>query len=232
MMKNTNVRVSDISGVVTFYTDPNGTGEIFSTSTDNSDLSVVGLANTFSSVSLPAQTKVVMYSGANYTGKTLTIGNGSTKTLVIDFSQTIGAFPDNVFTGMSWGGINMNDQVYSFQLVENLGESCECSFYEFTLQYNDMGNEPVILYEDYCGYNYLTYFYADDANFGPEHNDRTSSLLVFGNQYAYLYQDNGYAGGVSSFEGTGTINIARVYNIDGDVSWLNDTASSIKVGNK
>lgn len=226
------IKVSDISGTVTWYVDSHGSGKSYSTSQNNADLSAVDFTDTFSSVSLPPQTKVVMYSGTNYTGEKLTIGNGSTKTLLIDFSETIGSFPGNIHTGMDWDGINMNDQCKSFQLYENIAETCRCSFFEFTLQYNNMGDEPVILYHYYSGYSYLTYFYADDPNFGPEHNDSTSSLLVFGDQYAYLYEDNNYAGGVSSFEGTGVVNLARIYNLDGDVSWLKDTASSIKVGSK
>jgi len=173
-----------------------------------------------------------MYSGANYTGKALTIGNGSTEPLVIDFSQTIGAFDGGIHVGMTWDGININNQCYSFKLYENIDELCHCSYFEFSLKYNNMGNEPVILYKDYYGYNYLTNFYADDPNFDPEHNDETSSVLVFGDEYAYIYQDNDYAGGVSLFDGSGVIDVARIYNMDGDLSWLNDTASSIKVGSK
>lgn len=221
-----------ITNPVVFYADSHGTGASYSTTEDNSDLSEFGLANTFSSVSLPPQTKVIMYAGANFTGKMLTIGNGSSQELIVDFSQTIGAFPSNIHTGMSWDGINFDDQCYSFKLYENIGESCKCSYFEFSLKYNNMGDEPVILYEGYNGYDYLTYFYANDPNFGPEHNDRTTSLLVFGNEYAYLYQDNDYSGGVSSFDGTGVIDIARIYNLNGDISWLNKTASSIKVGRK
>ncbi|WP_313438305.1 hypothetical protein [Atlantibacter hermannii] len=231
-MKNTTQQVNDISDAVVFYVNAAGTGASYSFTQDQSDLSAMGLENTFSSVSLPPQTKVVMYSGANYTGKTLTIGNGSSIPLTVDFSQTIGAFPGNIHTAFSWDGINMNDQCYSFKLVDNINETCQCSFFEFTLKYDAYGDEPVILYENFNGGAYLTYFYADDANFGPLHDDRTSSLLVFGNEYAYLYQGNNFSDGVSAFEGTGIIDHARIYNLDGDVSWLNDSASSVKVGLK
>ncbi|WP_336220558.1 hypothetical protein [Citrobacter amalonaticus] len=231
-MKSNNLNINNISTPVVFYVEPNGTGESFSTTQNIENLSGTGFENKFSSVLLPPQTKVIMYSEANFSGKTLTIGNGSSSSLLIDFSETIGAFPSNIHTDFSWGGINMNDQCYSFELFENINELCGCSFYEFKLQYDGYGNEPVVLYDHQFGDTYLTYFYADDPNFGPEHNDRTSSLLVLGNEYAYLYEDNYYAGGVKAFEGTGIIDIARIYNIDGDVSWLDNRASAIKVGTK
>lgn len=231
-MNNEILTANEITDAVVFYINADETGGSYSFSQDEADLSAIGLENSFSAVSLPPQTKVIMYSGANFTGKTLTIGNGSSSTLKVDFSKTIGAFPGNIHTAFSWDGINMNDQCYSFQLFDNINETCRCSFFEFALKYDSDGDEPVILYEGFNGGSYLTYFYADDANFGPEHNDRTSSVLVFGNEYAYLYQDNNYGGGVTSFEGTGIIDRARIYNLDGGISWLNDTASSIKVGFK
>ena len=230
-MKNTQCQsLKNISMPVSFFTDSNGKGESYIASNDNSDLSNIGYDNTFSSVSLPPQTKVVMYSDVNYTGTKLIIGNGSSETLLVDFTNTIGAFSNNIHTNMSWDGINFNDRCSSFQLYENIDESCGCSFFEFNLSYTGEADQSVYLYADYFGQNYLTYFYADDSNFGPEHNDSTSSLLVFGNQYAYLYQDNNYAGGVSGFNGSGNSSVSRIYNLDGNVSWLNDTASSIKVG--
>ncbi|WP_312803493.1 peptidase inhibitor family I36 protein [Atlantibacter hermannii] len=67
-MKNTTQQVNDISDAVVFYVNAAGTGASYSFTQDQSDLSAMGLENTFSSVSLPPQTKVVMYSGANYTG--------------------------------------------------------------------------------------------------------------------------------------------------------------------
>lgn len=62
------------------------------------------------------QTKVVMYSGANYTGKTLAVGNGSLEIITVDFSEDIGWIPDDPQLNFSWSGINMNDQCRSFKL--------------------------------------------------------------------------------------------------------------------
>ena len=52
-MKNTTQQVNDISDAVVFYVNAAGTGASYSFTQDQSDLSAMGLENTFSSVSLP-----------------------------------------------------------------------------------------------------------------------------------------------------------------------------------
>jgi len=175
---------TDTSGTVTFYTSEYGSGSGYTATSSCQDLTSSGFEGTFSSVTLPPHTKVIIYSEPNYAGKYLTIANGSTQTMNVDFSLTIGAFPGDIHTGFSWDGINMNAQCYSFKIYESIDENCQCTLYEFPLKYNDLRNEPVILYKDHYGYEYLTYFYADDPDFGPEHNDISSSILVFDDESA------------------------------------------------
>jgi hypothetical protein len=223
--------LNDITLTVTFFSDAKGTGDTYTTSQDNPDLSTLGLANTFSSVTLPPQTKVVMYSGANYTGKTLTVGNGSLEILNIDFSNTIGWIDHNTQTDFGWDGINMNDQCCSFKLYGEIQETCLSSFFEFDLNYTGQGNEPCYIFDYLYGAQYLTYYNEDDSSFGPEHDDKASSALVFSDRYAHFYEDKAWGGRVTGFNGSGVSGRTRIYNFDGNISWLNNIASSIKVGN-
>ena len=67
-MKSNNLNINNISTPVIFYVEPNGTGESFSTTQNIENLSGTGFENKFSSVLLPPQTKVIMYSEANFSG--------------------------------------------------------------------------------------------------------------------------------------------------------------------
>ncbi|WP_196208333.1 hypothetical protein [Citrobacter sp. Res13-Sevr-PEB04-36] len=229
-MSNETANVNDILMPVTFYSEEQGTGEAYTATQDNPDLSTIGLANTFSSVTLPPQTKVVMYSGANYTGKTLAVGNGSLEIITVDFSEDIGWIPDDPQLNFSWSGINMNDQCRSFKLYGEIQETSLSSFFEFDLEYTGNGVEPTYIYDYLYGAQYLTYFNENDSSFGPEHNDKASSALVFSDRTADFYEDKAWGGRVTGFNGSGVTGKARIYNFDGYISWLNNIASSIKVG--
>lgn len=229
-MLNKTTNVSDITLSVTFYAEEKGTGAAYTTSQDNPDLSTLGLADTFSSVTLPPLTKVVMYSGANYTGKTLAVGNGSLEILNVDFSNNIGWIDNNTSTDFGWDGINMNDQCRSFKLYGEIKETCLSSFFEFSLDYTGNGAEPCYIFDYLYGAQYLTYYNENDSSFGPEHDNKAASALVFGDRFADFYEDKAWGGRVTGFNGSGIKGTTRIYNFDGNISWLKDIASSIKVG--
>lgn len=210
-------------------TNLTGTSAAFSIGQSVSDFADYGLGHAVGSVSIPPNAKVTFYTDPDYVPNldhtALTIWNASNSPLTISFDAKIGHFE----MGEGFDGWDMNNALNSMQSA-SLTSSEQLGHSYLEVQMPNGTRDGCTTYTDYNGQNMLARYRSSDGNFGPMNNDAASSVGIAPGYKIDLYADNFDVNHIGTFYGAAAgSNRLRIHNIDGDIAWANDTASSVAV---